>query len=354
MIYVPKLYNLEAEYKALNNQNFSNDVYPLLFIVMAQKKSNSPISILDDFENLIHRKSKNTFFVSIPQNLPLATKTLKSTVNRFYSDQKTNPTAYLNLMKRFSAFENVIPTIEVENKIYSPGKLTEIKSSITSGTGSYAYYVKSSSLQSVEKEIKNIITNNDFLIYDLDAKDFSKTSVQKELLIIEDMKNLKKFKAIVLKQVYSELTFPKYPDGKILPGTDAYDCLDLDFYTDFKKHNFNGFGDCAGIRDIPIYDGGASYPSYLTIELDTFDHHGFKGIPMDVRSFEDVLLPKYLASDHWNKILTPSHKTNCNGCRTINDFSLNRAKINNAAKWKTITVSHFIESMDYKISKGII
>lgn len=98
MIYVPKLYNLEAEYKALDNQNFSNNIFPLLLFIMDQKKTNSPKSISDDFENLIRRKLNNNFFVSIPQNLPLTSKPLKPTVNRFYTVQRSVPNSYVDLI----------------------------------------------------------------------------------------------------------------------------------------------------------------------------------------------------------------------------------------------------------------
>lgn len=354
MIYVPKLYNLDAEYKALDNQNFSNKILPLLFFVMDKKTSASPKSIIDDFEALIRRKSTNNFFVSIPQNLPLTSRTLKPTVNRFYTSQKTVPNSYINLMKRFSSLPNVIPTLDVDYSSYLPGMLTTLKTSIISSSNSYAYYVKASSFHLIEKEVDNIITDNDYLIYDLDTKDFGKSSIKKELLNINNMKKRKNFNSIVIKQVYSGLTFPKYPDGKILPGTDAYDCIDIDFYTDFKLHNFDGFGDCAGIRDIPIYSGGLSYPSYLTVELNTFDHHGFKGNAKDISSFESILLPKYLKSDHWNHILTPAHKIVCPGCIMINNFHLKLNKCNDAKKWKTITISHFLESIDNKFQMGII
>lgn len=354
MIYVPKLYNLEAEHKALDSQNFSDKVLPLLFFVMDQKSSTGTKSILNDFEALIHKKSKNKFFVSVPQNLPLTSKPLKPTVSRFYTSQKSVSNAYVDLMKRFSSYANVIPTLDVEYGLYYSGLLTTLKASIASSSDSYAYYVNASSFHLIEKEIDSIITDKDYLIYDLGTKDFSKSSIKKELLDIQNIKKRKNFKSIVVKQVYNDLTFPKYPDGKILPGTDAYDCIDLDFYIDFKVYNFDGFGDCAGVRDIPIFNGGLPYPSYLTIELDTFDHHGFKGKEKDINSYESILLPKYIVSDHWNRILPPAHKSICHGCIMINNFNLKLDKCKDAKKWKTLTISHFLESMDYKLRNGII
>ena len=355
MIYVPKLYNLEAECKALDSQDFSDNIIPLVLFVIDQKRSNSSKSIFDDFENLICRKSNNLFFVSIPQNLPLTKKKLKATVSRFYTSQKSDKNAYIDLIKRFSVYQNVIPTLEVEYGSYALGMLSALKSSISSRSDSYAYYVKASSLSIIKNELFDIITDKDYLIYDLDKKGFHQSSILNEIKEIQNMKKIKHFKSVVIKQVYSELTFSKYPDGKILPGTEAYDCIDLDFYSDFKKYEFEGFGDCCGIRDIPIYRGGGlSYPSYLTIELDTFDHHGFKGIASEPNSFVNTLLPIYLASDHWNKILTPTHKAHCGGCQMINSIYLKKERGNNASKWKTITVSHFIESMDYKLSNYII
>lgn len=354
MKYVPKLFNLEAELKALKNQNFSNNVSPLIMIVMDQKKENSPISILDDYETLIKDKRSIDFFVGIPQNLPLSSKKPKPPISRFFKKLQTKPNEFQSIMNRFSSYDNVIPTLEIDVSKYTPGDLKSLKTSVKSNSGRYAYYVKSSLLSTIQDELIDLITSKDFIIYDVDIKDFGKSTVKKEIAFINSMKQKKNFCTIVIKQIYQELTFFKFPDGKIVEGSEAFDCIDQDFYNDFKSYEFDAFGDCAGIRDTPIFSGGMAYPSYLTIELNTFDHHGFKGLEKDINSFKSVVLPKYLASDHWKVILNETHKSKCNGCEMIINFEKNTLKVNDASKWKTVTISHFLESMDYKIEANII
>lgn len=353
MKYVPALMSMDGELNALSDQSFSNNIMPLIRIVKDIKVKNGKASIIDDIEDIIKAKSDIDFFVTIPMNLNLSSKKLKKPVEAFYKRIKTKSNIHRDILIRFAKYSNVIPVIEVNLDSYSEGDLSNLKSGISSVSGKFAYLIEGKNLGTIETELFGLITKNDFLIYNLNEHSFIKTSIKNEMKNIRDYKSKIGFKSIAIKQIYSDLTFSKFPDREILKTDDAYDCIDFDFYDDFKG-DFDYFGDMAGIRNNPIYDGGVSYPAYLTIEMDTFKHHGFKGIEVDINSFESTLLPKYLESDHWTKKLTPSHKSACNGCKIINNFANGVGKVNNATKWKTITISHFIDTMDYKISNSIV
>lgn len=344
---------IDAELEALKKQTFSTNVIPFIQLVKGKKTSKSNKSLLDDYEALVKSKDDNLFFITVPRNLPLE-KRLKSPVEAFFKLVEDDPNYHSTVLNKFAKYKNVIPTLEANFKTYSNGDLEALKDSVTSANSKYCYRIDAKRLNVIWDEVSSLITKNDILVYDMKDYDFSKNSIKKEIESINTLKKEKKFRTVVIKQIYNELTFFKFPDGIIDESTDAFDCVDFDFYTDFKKKSFDYFGDWAGIRNLPIYKGGQSYPSYLTIEMDNFNHHGFKGIEVKTSSYTTELLPKYLKSEHWTKLLTNTHKSDCHGCEKIIAFSKEKDNANSPIKWKTITMSHFIDTMDYKIDNKIV
>lgn len=354
MKYVPMLMSMDGELNALKYQGYGNDIIPFIQIIKDIKVKDGKASVLTDIEAIINSKQGIDFFITVPRNLDLSSKKLKKPVNTFFEEISTDVSYHSRILNRFSKYSNVIPIIEVDLESYTAGDLLRLKNSITNSSKKYGYRVDAKSLDIIKVELSGLISKNDYLIYDLKDLSFDKNSIKNEIKEIQNMQTAKGFATVAIKQIYKDLTFSKYPDGLIKPKTDAYDCIDFDFYNDFKIHKFDYFGDWAGIRNNPIYAGGASYPSYLTIEMDNFNHHGFKGIEMDINSYKSTVLKKYVKSAHWTTLLTTLHKNSCYGCKTINNFSLGIDSPNSATKWKTITISHFIETMEHKIKNSIV
>lgn len=349
MKYIPLLLSFEGELKALKNQDFSSKVIPLIQIVKDKKTETGKKSVLDDIESLIKLKSENNFFITIPRNLDLSKKKLKGTVQRFFQETEKN-NSYITILERFNKYPNVIPVLEVNVDKYIIGELKNLKEKFSQDSNVLCYKVDAKNFEHIKDELSGLISDKDYLIYDLSASNFDKKSVRNEIKEINKLKKIIKFKSVVIRQIYNELTFSKYPDRVIEDNDEAYDCIDLDYYNDYSEYDFDFYGDWAGIRNNPIYDGGSSYPTYLTTEINTFTHHGFKGKPKDITSYEKVVLPKYLSSEHWNKLINSKHKENCYGCSYIKKFKEGTEKANDATKWKCITISHFISTMDYKIN----
>lgn len=354
MKYVPMLMSMDGELNALKYQDFSNVIMPFIQIVKDIKVKDGKASVLSDIEAIINLKQSVDFFITVPRNLDLSSKKLKKPVNTFFKQIGEDSSYHSKILNRFSKYPNVIPVIEVDLERYEPDYLLRLKESVPSASKKYGFRVDAKTLDTISEELWGLITKDDYLIYDLKDLSFDKNSIKKEIKEIQNMQAVKGFTSVVIKQIYKDLTFAKYPDGLIKPKTDAYDCIDFDFYDDFKVQKFNYFGDWAGIRNNPIYAGGASYPSYLTIEMDSFNHHGFKGIEMDINSYKSIVLKKYLKSIHWTALITAFHKSSCYGCKTINNFSLGVGNPNSATRWKSIIISHFIDTMEHKINNTIV
>lgn len=349
MKYVPLLMSFEGEIKALKNQKFSSEVIPLIQIVKDKRTETAKKGMLDDIQSLIELKPDNNFFITIPRNLELSKKKLKPTVQRFFQEMERH-SSYNAILERFNKYPNVIPVLEVNIDKYVGGELRKLKEKFSENSNIFCYRVDAKNFKYIKEELSELISNKDYLMYDLNSSNFNKKSVINEIKEINQLKKRIKFKSIVIKQIYDDLTFFKYPDREIKENDEAYECIDLDYFDDYSEYDFDIYGDWAGIRNNPIYDGGSSYPTYLTTEMDTFNHHGFKGNPRDITSYEKVVLPKYLSSEHWNDLINSKHKEKCYGCSYIKKFKEGTEKANDATKWKCITISHFISTMDYKIN----
>ncbi len=354
MKYIPALMSLDGELNALKNQTFKNNIMPLIQIIKDVKRENGKARVIADIENIIVSKPSINFFITVPRNLNLTNKKLKKPVELFYNDIESKRSYHSDILNTFCKYPNVIPALEIKLDDYILGDVNKLKSSLLNLPKKLCYIVEAKRLDIIKHELFDLITENDFLIYNLEDLSFEKTSIKKEIKEIHAEQIKKGFKTIVIKQIYKDLTFPKFSNGIIKSGTDAYDCIDFDFYEDFKNYDFDYFGDKAGIRSNPIYSGGVSYPAFLTIEMDSFEHHGFKGIEKDPNSFKTTLLKKYIKSDHWTSILSYSYKSSCFGCKMLEKFNLNIDNPNTATKWKTVTICHFLGTMDYKIQNLII
>ena len=358
MKYIPYLYSLEGELTALQNQNYSKDIIPLVNIVKDKKSVTSSKSILDNLEKIITNKTNNMFFINIPMNLELSKKNLKNPIEAFYKQINLDPNYQISILKKFSKFPNVIPVIDVCASTYSIGDLAQIRSNLNATKVAYIFSAKKST--PIFSELSTLITSNDIFIYDLDSYDFFKKSIKNEIQQINTLKRSKKFKSIVIKQIYNDLTFFKLPNGEITSSCPGYDCIDSDFIDDFSSFNFDYFGDHCSIRNVPIYKGGQSYPSFIGLHPNKFSHFGFIGKQQDINSHSSHLLPNISSSNYWNAIITSTHKNNCYGCSQINYFlglSVPKGKsnpINNAKTWKTISISHYISMMDYKLNNNLI
>lgn len=360
MKYVPYLFSLQGEIDALQNQNFSTNIIPLINIVKDKKTKKSSKSILDDIEVLIKSKSSNSFFINVPMNLDLSKRELKNPIKAFYKDITLIPNYQLDILKRFEKNTNVIPTIDVNSSPskYISGELQNIRSNLSASKVAYIIYSKK--FTPLFSELSSLITKNDILIYYLDTNSLFKKSIKKEIFQINQLKSKINFKTIAIKQIFDDLTFPKLPNGEIQPGTDADDCIDSDFIDNFTSFNFDYFGDHGGIRSIPIYKGGLSYPAFIALNTSTYSHFGFKGLERDINSYSSTLLPNIINSNYWNNILNQTLKQNSYGCQEILKFSNLNIKagdsnpINNATTWKSITLSHYLSIIDYKIKNNMI
>ena len=115
--------------------------------------------------------------------------------------------------------------------------------------------------------------------------------------------------------------------------------------TQYKNYGFDAFGDCAGIKRTEIDNIPASSPAYITFDNVKNKYLGYKGEYNIITTFESLVLPKYLKSSHWNS-LTKEHKNFCYGCTLIEGMRHNNPSPNSPVKWKTISISHYIKSID--------
>lgn len=207
MKYIPLTFALDAELKALANQNYSSNVIPFIQIIKDLKAKNSKKRVIDDITNVISVKPNNNFFVTIPLNYDL-TGTLKPPVNRFFEDVFSNSSYHTGLINYFGSFSNVIPVLEAYYESYTPGDINKFQSKVTSTSGSYAFRIDVNQFGLVGPEILSLVTANDYIIYDLgDEYIYHKGKLRTEIHNLKLHQKSIGFKLCIVKQIYNNLTF---------------------------------------------------------------------------------------------------------------------------------------------------
>ena len=339
--YVPVLKNRIAEKEALQNQIVSNKVLPLIEMVIEKPRVASQGDFATSHESFFKDIKSPSILVDIPMYLHLSDKTLETVYNfigPIYRDPiiKVN---YLNLLTKIKD-KNVIPVISYSPNNYFDTIIVQQRKLLDKSFKTVAYRVFLENFNEAIEEIKLCVKPADIVILDIGEVPHTGRTLKNFYNKLHDLKKTHNcFNVLIRSALPSTLKNTELIDGKYI---DAADNSLIDYY---ENYNFDAFGDCAGIKRTEIDDIPVSSPAYVYYYRDDNVYVGFKGEYKKISSFESLVLPKYSKSDFWKKI-SPTHKEKCYGCNMVSNMISGVQSSNSATKWKTITISHYLKSID--------
>ncbi|MCM1989937.1 hypothetical protein [Oceanirhabdus seepicola] len=177
MKYVPMVFNMDEELRALKNQEFSNNIAPFIQIIKDNDSKEEKTNILDNIEQIISFKKDNTFFLSAPN------------IN-------TQTHHHSNTLNRFSSYNNVIPVLEVNLDSYTFGDIKNLKNSLSYER--FCFKVLAKTFSKISIEVTTLINEDDYFLYDFNNQDLFHEDIQSEITLINQIKNHKNFKTITL------------------------------------------------------------------------------------------------------------------------------------------------------------
>jgi hypothetical protein len=342
-MYMPVLKNRTVEMNVLKNlyqMPISSQILPMIEMIQLKTKSNSNKALVDELEEIFNSEDgKKPFFIDIiKRNVPNNTTPV---VRDFLTRVNRKPGYYEEVIKQFAKLENAIPVIS-----YNPNsfELEDIKKDVDTleDFNKVAFRVTSNTFKQVFSEVKGLIKDGDYFIFDIGLASHLNPALRKMYDEIRKLKSEVHFTSIILNSTKSsEVTNVGLEDGEPIfeidnSLRDAYD----------SSHRFDGFGDYACIVDgLPSKGGGIS-PAGIYYSYDNNYFIGYRR-NKDLAEFENYIAPKIVSSEYWSEF-SEDHHQKCPGCQLIYLISMREEPGKSQAKWKGITMTHYIYALSEK------
>lgn len=339
--YVPIIRNRSAERTSIIKQSYSNKILPLLEMVVDKPTFKSKYNYFDDHTKFFD-DIKSKILVDIPMNIEMSLKTIKN-IRTFLKPIYDNPSTRVDYLKKLSSnASKFIPVISYNpNKEYNNGFLRNQEKILRSDFKNLAFRLFSKHSINAANEIIPLLKDDDIILIDIE-KPYSKND-KKLIELYKSINNLKTTKKI--KTVIIHTAIPKTFKKSSMVNQSILNEISTDLLKDFKTLNFDAFGDYCGIKNLPLENTKAVYPSYIHYNGQKNVYVGFKGNFNKPITFTTKVLPIYTTSSCWNSI-SSDHIDKCCGCKKILAMQSGKSKINSARTWKSITISHHIREMD--------
>jgi hypothetical protein len=341
--YVPILRSLTSERDALKYQKNSDKIMPLIEFVSDKPRENSTLNF-KTFSKQLFNNVTNPFFVDIPMYIKLSKRT-KSSVYEFLSliyENQIMRCNYLNLLSDVCP-GRLIPVISYNPNIpYIKNLIMDQVSLLRPNYKKLAFRIFAPYPSSIIDELKTVLKPQDIIFLDIFQLKHNTPSLFSMYSEINTLKNSFSCTTVILHSALPDkLTNTKLIDNQIIQEAST----NLITSYNSARYKFDAFGDFAGIKVSNLENIPVSSPAYIHYCALSNNYIGFKGLYKKVRSFETMVLPKYTFSSYWASI-PKKHKTSCYGCTLIERMQSGKVKINYAPRWKTLTICHYIKSMD--------
>lgn len=323
----------------------SNNILPLIEIVIDIPRTNY-LGDFTTFHQDFFKKLNRPLIVDIPLYLKLSKRTRENVLN-FLAPIYYKPLLRIDYFNKLLELEEIkiVPTLTYNpNDKYKKGFIVSQKNLLIKAKY-IAYRIFENVTDEILTEIEEIITKNDLLILDIRESDYKLYEHLYDKIL--DIKNKKQCKVALIKAALStHIKNTELIDGKYIDDTLANNSL----IYNYENYGFDHFGDYSGIIRRELDHIPVSSPAYISLDYKKNRYVGFKGEFKKIKTFETMVLPKYTSSEFW-RLTSLSHIENCYGCSLINEMLKNNIKPNYASRWKTISISHYLRTIDELISK---
>lgn len=373
--YMPIFRVRPQEIQVLKSFNFGDRIYPCLELVKeldqvnSKKEKSTQISLFGfksekTFESvyipLIKNIKAEKVFIDLPVHLPQSRNTKQPTLLflRTVVTNREKRTEYLK--KLIPVSSKVIPVISTYLKINGEGDSISLQEKeLRKDFKILAFRTFIETFAQDIVQIKKVIKPDDFIIMDLESNELDKTDGDIQD-IVEDFKNLNCNIIIHRNQIPEELTMAGLSHGNMVNTIDN----SLPFvYKEFEGHSFS---DYVGIKKDNLTEGRGISPGFLFYDAVTNNFFGFrykngghkKGeTKPDLIEFETTIVPAVIASESSKRMMKSNYLNVGNkGWEIIKNIARGEHKGGesgkSAAKFKRISMEHYLHCIKTKISKG--
>lgn len=346
--YMPVFRSRQQELLVLKSFNFENGIFPLLEIIKERDRVNNNRLIEEIWSDYVVNTQSEKILVDLPVYIR-DTSSMQDEVLAF------NRTTLSNIDRRIAFFRMLAPLQQkvipvVSSLLLKTGEANTIASQIQALRGQFqniAVRTFTNTLESDFDEIREHLTANDILIYDLDTVQPLNPLVKKQMRALEAL-NVP-YKIAVRSAINTEIQNVKLDHGEVI--ADADNSLQELFHSNLKM---NGFGDYAGIKKDDLNSGGTISPGFIFYDPIDNLYYGYKGGVKSLSEFEDTIVPAVLNSNVITRLRDeyPEYITDNTGYNTLLAIQNRTDSGKSQAKFKRISIEHYLHCMKVKVRQG--
>lgn len=338
-MYLPILKNRSVEVDVLRNLvNLGlTQTYPMLELVQQKVRTNARQDYVDEVAELLDQTESFTMFVDIPKmNVP---QNVPQPIREFLVNANRNPQFSLDILLRLKGVNGVIPVVSYNPRGLNVTDIVTQANLLRKSFNTLAFRVESSTFDQAFVSISTLIRPGDYLIFDIGSASHINPWLKPIYSrIAKEKKNIGFTSIIINSPRTKEVTNLGLEDGKPILT------IDNSLRDYYKTHHFDGFGDYAGITDDLPTGGGSISPAGVYYSYQDNVFIGFRRNKV-LSEFEDYIAPQIVHSPYW-KEYSDTHHNNCPGCHSIAQIVRGKESGKSQAKWKGITMAHYIYSID--------
>lgn len=351
LIYMPAFRARQQELIVLKSFDFGQNIFPLVEIIKAKDRANSTKTTIEIYSELINEITAVKVFIDLPTYI----KDLSGMQDEVLSFNRTvlsnidNRIAFYNTLAEFN--DKIIPVVSsLYNKTREENTITNQFNQLKEQFPSVAIRTFTNNFNNDLEEIKSLLTADDFLIYDIDeAVGLTNPIIRRDTTNIKTI--VAPEKIALRSAINTDIQNVKLNHGEIVYQADN-SLIDL-----FHSYGFNAFGDYAGIKKDDLSSGGTISPGFIFYNPVDKLYYGYRGDIKNLAEFETKIVPAVLGSP-LVAIINADNAEYLNelneGWNTLQRISNGEESGKSQAKFKKISIEHYLHCMRVGIASGAI
>jgi len=344
----------QQESYVLSTFDFGENMYPLIEIVKEFDRSRK---IQKEFEDIyipaVKKINAKHVFVDLPIYLKQA-KSVKPEVTSFIIKVINNLKVRCEYINKFASIsDKVIPVISsYYDKRKQKNTILEQVEILRPNFKKLAFRIYLTSFEEDFSEIVKIATPEDYIILDLDRTGPYITRPLKGIFDSFISFNIGT-KIILRSAINTDIENVKLEHGRVVLEADNSHIE----RTVFSSLGADAVGDYVGIKKDNLTEGGSISPGFIYFDAIKNQFYGFKASKKDLDEFKDTIIPAVLKSLPTQEMLlaNPPFLNSDNwGYKTILNIFNGNESGKNQAKFKRITMEHYLYCIKILIQKGIL
>ncbi|MBS4028502.1 MAG: hypothetical protein KGZ58_07675 [Ignavibacteriales bacterium] len=349
--YVPVFRSRQQENVVLTEFDFGDYMMPMIEVIKEKDRVNNKDESEKIYKDLIESVNTKKILVDLPIYLSPTPSTADEVIKFFRNtiSRLDKRISFYSSLNTISA--KVIPV--VSSLAQETGEIDTVKTqfnSLKNYFSSIAFRIFFNGFEHSMTELRGCsMRDADIIIYDLDTIPVTNPIIKKHSRAIhESFPN--NFTIIIRSAINTDIQNIRLAHGEVIGEAD--NSL-LELYNN-SNYGFSAFGDYVGIKKDEISSGGTISPGFIFYDPIDNVYYGFKGNAKNLSEFETTIVPSVLDSDVVSNIERTKEEFLINnaGYETLKNIRDNRESGKNQAKFKKISMQHYLHCIKTKVNLG--